>query len=513
MRRFLRLLSVAFPVRSIVLRVALSVCAACAVLLAIGLRLQHITLIRYHQQEDIADLNQRIAILRTTLRSHGDDPVFLRHEVQLEAEAGRREGGNGSGHFFFYARILDEAGGLIIQTEGMDRVVPTSAFRAPIAEGRRVLSPDDFFRWSAGGRKFDATSAFARVGELGPVRILQVALDRSEAGASLRWHRRVGVLSLGAAAILAALVGLFAAWRGLRPIRILTRKVEQIGRRGAVSAPLFHDALPLELAPLARRFDETMAHLEANRLRLSAFAGYAAHELRTPLQILSSEAEAALREERTPRAYRELLESSLEEYHRLADLIENLLFIAQASDPRTRIERVPIDVRIELNSIREYFEPLAAEKRILITCDGQEHIDADRLLFRRAVSNLVSNALRHTPTEGQIVLSVGSAGPDAVSIKIIDTGGGITPEQLERIRAGQGWLTKGDFGDTKFLHGLGLPIVESIAELHGAQLRIFSELGRGTTAELLFPRTSNGAAPAAKPSTFQASSATSIAES
>jgi len=273
----------------------------------------------------------------------------------------------------------------------------------------------------------------------------------------------------------------------------LTRKIEQIGRGDRLSARVFHEKLPGELAPLARALDEMLDRIEATCSRLSAFAAYAAHELRTPLQILSSEAEAALREDRTEGAYRVQLESSLDEYRRLGELVDKLLFIAQARDPHTQVERVPIDVRGELDSIREYFEPLAAEGGQSILCDGQGRIDADPAQFRRAICNLVANALKHTPAMGRISLSVGAEMSDTVSVKVADTGSGIAPQRLAQIRAARRWPAADDSAEpARFSRGLGLQIVGSIAELHGARLLIHTELGCGTTVELLFPKSPLG---------------------
>jgi len=269
----------------------------------------------------------------------------------------------------------------------------------------------------------------------------------------------------------------------------LTRKIEQIGRGDRLSARVFHEKLPGELAPLARALDKMLDRIEATCSRLGAFAADAAHELRTPLQILSSEAEAALREDGTDGAYRMQLESSLDEYRRLGELVNKLLFIAQAWDPRTQIERVPIDVRNELDSIREYFEPLAAEGGQLILCDGQGRVDADPPLFRRAICNLVANALKHTPAMGRISLSVAAAMSDTVSVKVTDTGSGIAPQRLAQIQAARRRAAADDSAEpARFSGGLGLQIVGSIAELHDARLQIDTELGRGTTVELLFPR-------------------------
>src|SRR5260370_8936836 len=127
----------------------------------------------------------------------------------------------------------------------------------------------------------------------------------------------------------------------------LTRKIEQIGRGDRLSARVFHEKLPGELAPLARALDEMLDRIEATCSRRGAFAAFAAHELRTPLQILSSEAEAALREDGTDGAYRVQLESSLDDFLRLSALCNKRLLIAQPWEPRPQIEPIPIELTNE----------------------------------------------------------------------------------------------------------------------------------------------------------------------
>ena len=300
---------------------------------------------------------------------------------------------------------------------------------------------------------------------------------------------------------------------GQRALSELTRKIERIGGADRLSERVFHEALPAELAPLAKALDAMLERIEATWSRRNAFAAYAAHELRTPLQILSSEAEAALREDRTEGACRMQLESSLDEYRRLGELVNNLLFMAQACDPQTQIERVPIDVRCELDSIRDYFEPLAAERVQSIVCDGQGRIDANPSLFRRAIFNLVANALRHTPPMGRVSLSVGPATPDAVSVKVTDTGSGIAPERLAQLRAAGTWAAGAIPAEpARFSHGLGLRIVGSIAELHGARLQIDSEPGHGTIVDLVFPKRATHLAPASTIIARDCPDAASVAE-
>ena len=163
---------------------------------------------------------------------------------------------------------------------------------------------------------------------------------------------------------------------------------------------------------------------------MSQFAEDVAHELRTPIQNMMGEAEVTLSAERKPEEYRSILESNLEEFERLSRMINEMLFLARAENPQQQIERMRLDARREIEAVRDFFDALTESRGVTITAHGQGDIDADPLLFRRAMTNLLSNALRHTPSGGRIVLSVDKADDSAVLVKVTDSGCGIRARAL-----------------------------------------------------------------------------------
>jgi two-component system heavy metal sensor histidine kinase CusS len=186
--------------------------------------------------------------------------------------------------------------------------------------------------------------------------------------------------------------------------------------------------------------------------------------------------------------YRDILESNLEEYNRLARMINGLLFIARAEDPRTRLERTRLDVRRELEAVRQFHEVLAEDEGITVSCEGNAEIEGDPALFRRAVTNLVSNALRHTPEGGQVTLAVNRPDDRSVVVTVSDTGPGIPPEELPRIF--DRFYRSGEERPLAEGAGLGLAITKAIVELHGGAISVESALGKGTTFFLRFPESS-----------------------
>jgi two-component system heavy metal sensor histidine kinase CusS len=207
--------------------------------------------------------------------------------------------------------------------------------------------------------------------------------------------------------------------------------------------------------------------------------------LRTPIQNLVGEAQVALSRGRTEEEYRHIIESSLEEYERLSRMINELLFLARADDPTTAMGLERFDVRGELAIVRDYHDAEAEEQGITVTCEGQTWLDADPVLFRRVLNNLLSNALRHTPSGGRVVMAARTLA-EGVEIAVSDSGCGIAAEHLGKLgtRFYRPDRTAGLAGGGV---GLGLAIVKSIMALHGGSVVIESSEGQGTKVILRFP--------------------------
>jgi two-component system heavy metal sensor histidine kinase CusS len=290
---------------------------------------------------------------------------------------------------------------------------------------------------------------------------------------------------LGFGLIFAAVAGAWVARKGMRPLTEVTEAAQHI------TASQLHERIagahwPTELARLAAAFDAMLDRLEDSFTRLSQFSADLAHELRTPINNLRGEAEVALTRDRTPEEYRHILASGLEEYERLSRMIDGLLFLARSDRADAAVERVRFDARKEIEAVREFQEALAEEHGVNVTCEGSIWLTGDPALFRRAVSNLLANALQHTPAKGSVRLVLRMLDDQAAELSVRDTGGGIGPEHLLRIfdrfyRAGRS-RSQSPGGV-----GLGLAIVQSIMRLHGGKATIESVLGQGTHVMLRFP--------------------------
>ena len=232
-----------------------------------------------------------------------------------------------------------------------------------------------------------------------------------------------------------------------------------------------------------------LERLEQSFTRISRFSADIAHELRTPLNNLLGEIEVALSRSRAAEDYRDTLVSSVEECGRLARLIDNLLFLARAEAPKAVMTREALDLAAELATMCNFYEAAANEVgvRLIVAEHGRAVAEVNRLLFQRAMNNLVTNALAHTPTGGSVTLAASGDATRTV-VEVVDTGCGIPATDLPHVfdrfyRVDQARQS----GEGAHV-GLGLSLVKSIVELHGGTVHISSELGRGTKVTLRFPR-------------------------
>ncbi len=271
----------------------------------------------------------------------------------------------------------------------------------------------------------------------------------------------------------------------MRPLKEITASVQSV-KVSRLHERIGKAAWPRELTALAAAFDEMLERIEDSFTRLSRFSADLAHELRTPISNLIGEAEIAHSRSRTQEEYRHVLESSLEEYGKLSRMMESLLFLARAESAQTGVERSRLDARKEIEAVREFYDAMAEEQNVKVTCRGNATLAADPMFFRRALSNLLSNALQYTPPGGTIMISAEQLYDRSVEIKVSDTGSGIAPDHLPKI-FDRFYRTDPARARYREGAGLGLAIVKSILDLHGGSVSIHSEPHNGTTAILWFP--------------------------
>jgi len=438
------------------------------VIAAAGSGLYWVLIQQLHDEDDRL-LAGKIAEVRAVVLLHPNDRTALREEVQHEAET--LPG--------IFIRVKSAQAGVVAESPGSRKIFGDhglfAAIHTPdIGEALNWLAPDgEKYRVMRGG--FELESRYT----------VDAALSLKREEQFLASYRRVLLLAVTGALAVALGAGYLIARRGLRPVSRLAAIVDGLGA-GKLHHRIGEEAWPDELKPLAKNFDRLLSRLEESFARISRFSADIAHELRTPLQILRGEAEITLSKKNSNENYRACIESAADEYDRLSRMVDALLFLARSEQPNAHLDRQTLDARQEVIAVFDFYQAMADEQGITLTCLGEGTLSADSALLRRALGNLVANALRHTPDGGRITVDIQSQPDHMMAMTVSDTGHGIAPEDLPHVlerfyradaarpRQGQGT-------------GLGLAIVQSIMHLHGGTISIRSEVDRATSVTLMFP--------------------------
>ena len=421
------------------------------------------------EQESFQDLDaERSSVV--AMMEQPDGRVLLGYEIrtqQFEPENLRP-----------FIRIRDREGRTVLESPWLGRGVPQGAFPAPGGPALRWRnSRGDSFLLQSFWLPYRLFS--------GPGSVLQLGInthEEKELGSQLR-------LTLAAFVVCGLLFAFGCAYfivrLAMKPLDDISRTASNITRH-RLDTRIEESALPHELVSLAGSFNSMLGRLEDSFARLSHYSANLAHELRTPINTLMIESDIALAQERTPQEYQRVIASGLEEYRRLSWTIDRLLFLARADLEAHDLDRQRLELSCEMEDVLDYFFDSACESGITLEYSGCGVLFADQTLFRRAVSNLISNAIAYTPTGGAIVVTVGQGEDRSARVSVADTGCGIDEshqprifDRFYRVDSVRSRKTEGT--------GLGLAIVKTIMTMHGGTVEMLSEPGVGTTVTLEFP--------------------------
>lgn len=424
-------------------------------------------------QQDVDELNAVVQALKHTLAT-------LPGNASPE-ELNKRFADAVSGHHNARYRISSADNAQIYATPGSDL-----ARFANVAQPVEKLTTHTVDIWQDHGETFRGAVMQITAGNLPESELLTITVATS---IDFHLHYLEGFRSyLRIITAIACLIAILATWfavhQGHAPIRRISREIRKI-RSDQLHIRLDPADVPSELMELASSFNSMIERLESVFRRLSDFSGDIAHELRTPITNLKTQTEVALSQSRSVQQYREVLYSSLEEYERMAKMVGDMLFLAQADNHLLKPELVKIDLQAEINILFDFFGAWADERGVRLEVNGREgFILGDRLMIRRALSNVLSNAIRHTPPNSTINVTLESGGK-LTSVRIENPGPMISAEHINRIferfyrtdasrqRSGEG-------------AGLGLAITKSIVEAHNGAIKAHST-EQTTTFEFSFP--------------------------
>jgi heavy metal sensor kinase len=289
----------------------------------------------------------------------------------------------------------------------------------------------------------------------------------------------------------AAVLGYRASRRILAPVRNIASLAAQI------TSSRLHERIPArgtgdELDHLAEVFNSTLTRLDESFRQLRQFTSDASHELRTPLAAIRAIGEVGLERDGTRQEYRELVGSMLEEVTRLTRLVDDLLMISRGDSGAIRLNCAAVCILdLALDTVA-LLEPLAEEKeqQLLVWGDGGVCIQADPVLLRQALINVVHNAIKYSPPRAITTLRVEREQADSVVISVHDEGPGIAPEHAARIFDR---FYRVDSGRSREAggSGLGLAIVQWVVQAHKGAVSVTSAPGGGSVFRITLPANGN----------------------
>lgn len=329
--------------------------------------------------------------------------------------------------------------------------------------------------WREDGLPLKGRRVELPAGEVLPRMQLIVALDTRPQKRLLERYRRSLVLICGVGVLLMITAAAWLARRSLKPVARLSR--EAAGIQPADLSRRLSPVATAELQPLVESFNRALDRVAGAYQHLEAFSADVAHELRTPLAALINATEVTLKRPRPAEELAELLGAQLEQLRELAGMVNDMLFLAKADRGQEAIERQPVDLREQAQAVADFFEAALEEQHQLLHIEGAGQVSGSATLLRRALVNLVGNAMRYTEPGQRVVIAIDTV-PGRVRVAVRNPGPAIDPQALPRLfeRFYRGESSRQRTGDH---HGLGLAIVRAVVQLHDGQT--FAQSANGVT--------------------------------
>ncbi|MDR3443133.1 MAG: ATP-binding protein [Legionella sp.] len=289
-------------------------------------------------------------------------------------------------------------------------------------------------------------------------------------------------IALWFSALILVIACYLLAQKCMRPIKNFSKELASISA-SSLSKRLNYEENPQELQELASTCNDMLFRIESAFCHIKQFSASMAHELRNPIHYLQTATEITLANPQTVETYQQVLQTHLEEYQNLTQLIDNLLFLTRCERGQIQLNVKKLSANHLINSIIEYYHSIAHENKIEIQVLGDAQIEVDEHLFKRVIANLIDNSLAYTDAGGTILISIERRMNESIQIKIQDNGIGISKEHLPLLCQGFYRVNYEAKNENAGL-GLGLAIAKAIMEHHKGQLVLNSQPGVGTTVIL-----------------------------
>ena len=444
--------------------------ASSGVLLALGLVIAS-SVEKHFEEQDMEVLSGKMELARHALEKL-KSPAYLGNITELLDNSV-------IGHHSLEVMVLDSSNKVLFATA-------TDNFSIDSIVDSANRKPEQPVIWKRGGQAYRGLAAKVPTGDVQQPQVtVAVAMDMVHHEAFMHSFQQTLWLFVTCAAALTGLLGWTVVRRGLAPLHAMreqTRAItaHQLDQRLSVSS------VPIELGELAQSLNDMLKRLEGAFQRLSGFSSDIAHELRTPVSNLMTQTHVALSRIRSADEYRGILESNAEEFEHMGRMISDMLLLAKAENELAIPNREKVQVSTEILALFDYYEAVAEEKALQLTVEGDGEVVADRLMLRRALGNLLSNAIRHSTVQSAIAVKIQESS-QVLAIDVANKGDPIPEEFLERIFDRFFRVDPSRQRSTEGT-GLGLAITKSIVNAHGGTISATSS-GNLTTFSIILPIT------------------------
>jgi heavy metal sensor kinase len=334
-------------------------------------------------------------------------------------------------------------------------------------------------------------------------KIIQIASSLEGVEDALNTLFIILIITVPLVLMVASLGGQFLAHKALKPVDDITNTARMITSQN-LNQRIVPPKVKDEISRLIETFNGMISRLDQSFRQMKQFSSDASHELKTPLTILKGEVEVMLRKERTQQEYQQTLKSNLEEINRMSQIVEDLLLLSKADTGQIKLNKGDINLMEILTEVVAQMDMLARSKRLHLSTSNHHrdvHIFGDALRIRELFMNLIENAIKYTEEGGSIHISLQKEYPPPVrnqsdrvqkererfaKITVSDTGIGISREDQEKIFNRFFRVDKARSREQGG-SGLGLSICKWIVEAHQGEIKVESELGKGTSFTVKFP--------------------------
>ena len=444
-------------------RLPLIVCLlTCGLLYCFSYLIEH-TFEKISIQQNVTELNSVITSVERELTYYSPDEnrdEFFQNLLLIL-----------TGHHHLFVYIIDDAGKIVYRTRG-----PNLSIALPQQDFERLISQNSTAIWNIdkssyrigasrvmldGGRQYTTIVAVGRDLQLDFINRLRNGLG----------------LLIAISCVLALIGSLISIYYTQKPINRLIKKIERINMK-SLNYRISTASVPVKYESLVKAFNNMLHRMEDVFERQRNFTADIAHEMRTPITNLTTQTQIVLNNARSTEEYREILYSNLEEYEKMSQMISDMLFLAQADNHQLVPNLIDIDLYSMISLMCEYFEPLTDEKNITFEVEGNcSHIQGDKMMLGRAISNIISNAIRYTSENQTIKINLSQLSPKKVQIVIANPGKKIESHHLPhlfdrfyRVDQSRHRNNKDSSGT-----GIGLAIVKSIIDTHKGHIYVESD--------------------------------------